>query len=253
MPFIEASIKQIVDWPLEEVEILVQDGGSTDGTQAFLHQFGDRISLESGPDHGQADALNKGIIRSRGKYIGWLNADDLYTHDAWQTVKPILADGAGPDALYGDFALIFEDGTTMRSVKLKELDWSKFCTHGAPVRPWSGATFWRRDVFDRCGLFDTTLHYCMDTEFYLRVAKHVTTRHLPSELGRFRVHSTSKSSRDTWKFFGESHRVRIRHTDPSVFAVLHTYRLTALSFLYLATKGARESRMYSRLRPIHRH
>ncbi len=253
MPYLEASIESIIKWPVEEVEILVQDGGSTDGTQAFLRRFEDRISLESAPDHGQADALNKGIIRSNGRYVGWLNADDLYSRDAWQTLRPVLRDDAGPEAVYGDFGLIFEDGSTMREIKLREVDWSHFCTRGRSVLPWSGATFWRRDVFERFGLFDTSLHYCMDMEYYLRVARHITTQYIPSNLGQFRVRDTSKSGSQTWKFFGESHRVRIRHTDPTALEVIHAYKHTAKSFVYYATKRARESRAYSRLRPVHRH
>lgn len=249
MPFISETLQAICDWPPDLVEIVVQDGASTDGTLETVRSFGDRIKLESKKDRGQADALNRGIRRATGKYIGWLNADDLYMPEMWPKILPLLADIKGPDALYGDYSIIYANGDVMRKIRLSPIDWTTFLYKGRPV--WSGATLWNARVFEEFGYFDDSLHYCMDAEFFLRVAGSIKTEYVSCELGRFRIHDNSKTGSAPWAFFRESHRIRWQYAGKSTLGRTRVLIGDAKQAAYYLTTGLRQSRMYSRLRPSH--
>jgi len=246
MPYIEEALNTIIEWPSDLVEVIVQDGASTDGTLQLLQRFGDRINLESQRDHGQTDALNRGISRSTGRFVGWLNADDLYAPEAWPIIRPLLECDDAADAYFGDYALIFSNGDIMRRMVLSDIDWRAFMTKGRPV--WSGATFFHRRVFDEFGLFDETLDYCMDGEFFLRVAGHINTRYVPYELGRFRIHGRSKTGSQRWAFWREAHQVRWKYAGGDFQLQLATLKLDLTNLIYHATQDLRYSRLWSKIR-----
>ena len=241
----------MVDWPADEVEIIVQDGGSTDGTLDALQRYGDRLKVFSERDGGQTDALNKGIQRASGQYIGWLNADDLYVPEMWSLVEPVLRSQESPDAVFGDYAITFGNGDVMRRIVLSDRDWPSFLASGFPL--WSGSTLWNRRVFESFGTFDESLHYCMDVEFYLRVAGRISTKYVPHELGHFRIHEGSKTGSQPWAFFREQRRVRRRHAEPDMVSRVRESLLDAKYIFYFGTKRIRESRLYARVRKSHRY
>ena len=76
--FIGRAVQSVLDQKgVDGIELLVMDGGSTDGTVELLKGFGDRITWVSEKDRGQSDAVNKGIRRARGRFLAWLNSDDI--------------------------------------------------------------------------------------------------------------------------------------------------------------------------------
>ncbi|TFH31827.1 MAG: glycosyltransferase, partial [Anaerolineales bacterium] len=77
--FLETALGSVLEQDYPNIELLVIDGGSTDGSLEVLQQYADRLAYwQSRPDEGQADAINQGLQRTKGKYVAWLNSDDVY-------------------------------------------------------------------------------------------------------------------------------------------------------------------------------
>src|SRR4051794_35635564 len=101
-PYIERTIESVLAQDYPRIEYTVMDGGSTDGTLAVLERYGGRLRHVSAPDGGAADAINKGLARSQGSIVAWLNADDEYLPGAVSlAVRELLG---RPDAavVYGE-------------------------------------------------------------------------------------------------------------------------------------------------------
>lgn len=180
------------DWP--ETELIVMDGGSTDGTVAVLERHADRLAYwESAPDKGQSDALNKGFARATGDVYGWLNADDLYLPGAFVRVAAAFAD-ARAKLVYGDWLSIdSEDTELFRHIALPP-SLPRLVADGFQFN--LQATFWRAKIHERAGPFDVSLHRTMDFDFavgLLQAALPSEIKVLEEPLGAFRRHPAQKT------------------------------------------------------------
>jgi glycosyltransferase involved in cell wall biosynthesis len=174
--FIERTIRSVLDQGWEDLEYIVVDGGSTDGSVEVIERYADRLAWwVSEPDAGQTDALAKGIRRATGDVIAYINSDDRYVPGAFATALGALERS---DALWVAGAARFEDaGGRELEIWRPQPPWGG--RHWWLLAPWGvpqAATFWRRECFDRYGTFRTDMHYVFDTEFGLRLA---LAGHLP--------------------------------------------------------------------------
>ena len=166
--FIQRTLESVAMQSGAEIEHVVFDGGSTDDTVDVLKRFGRGVRWVSEADSGQTDAVNKGIRATDGEIIGWLNSDDIYYPDAIAHVVAFFDSHPDVDVAYG---------------MADHIDLSDQAFEAYPTEPWNiarmrdtciicqPAAFFRRRVIDRYGLLDETLQYCMDYEFWLRLAK----------------------------------------------------------------------------------
>lgn len=188
--FIEATIASIESQDYPDVEHIVMDGGSTDGTADILRRHS-RIQWVSEKDEGQSDALNKGFARCTGEILAWQNADDLYAPGAFRAVADFFRDNPFIDLVYGYYQNIAEDGSWICDVRPREWNLWQFA-HGRFV-PMQPTVFWRRRVHKTVGPLDRDLHYCMDVDFFARAAKIFRFARIPKLLGQFRFHDASKT------------------------------------------------------------
>ncbi len=165
--YLEDCLASIWKQSVDGLEVIVVDGASTDGTPQILEHHAARMRWLSEPDGGPADAFNKGLQRTDGDVIGWLNADDLYAPTALTRVRRFLADQPEVDVVYGAIRHIDSQGEELRTIKAR--DWSidalnSNCFLQLP------SVFFRRRVLDRCGELNPRLKYWADFEFWLRLA-----------------------------------------------------------------------------------
>jgi glycosyltransferase involved in cell wall biosynthesis len=168
--FIERTLQSVLDQGYPDLEYLVVDGGSTDGSADIIRRYEDRLAWwVSEPDAGQTDALNKGLRRATGDVVAYINSDDYYLPGAFATATAALASS---DALWvtGAARFVDVDGVQTEVWRPKPAPSPR---ERWLLGPWGvpqAATFWRRDAFDRFGLFREDMHFVFDTEYGLRLA-----------------------------------------------------------------------------------
>jgi glycosyltransferase involved in cell wall biosynthesis len=245
--YIQETILSVRNQDYPFIEHLVVDGGSTDETLDILRQYEDRLTWISEPDRGQADAINKGLRRARGDILAWLNSDDAYMPGAIQTVVDYFE--AHPEAhfIYGDALAIDEHGRAYgirAHVKqggldelVNELDFI--------VQP---ASFWRAGVWRACGELDESLHYNLDYEYWMRVARRYPLRYAPVVLARERLYAQAKSFRGAVERLEELEAVARRHGGDGLPRGYHA--LAAASYLLRAGQQVWKGRWSSARRDL---
>lgn len=172
-------------------EVLVLDGGSTDETLDVLTGFGTRIQWWSGKDGGQADAVNRGLDRSEGEYIAWINSDDCYAPGALAHVAAIFGARDAVGVVYGDGDHIDEDDRFIEPYPTADFAVSALLDGCFICQP---AAFFRRSVAVRHGGLRPSLRYCLDYEFWLRLAAEgVTFERTTMLLAHSRMYAANKT------------------------------------------------------------
>ena len=210
--FLEETLASILSQrqPGIEVECIVVDGGSTDGSHTIIQRFRDEIDhLIIEKDSGPANAINKGLALAGGEFIAWLNADDIYAPDALKRVAQCLEESSGEVAFcFGRCPIIDADGQEIRHgiTRFKELffPFSSRFVHQSINYISQPALFFRRSAFARAGYLREDLVAAWDYEFILRLwrqGRGVCIAGAP--LAAFRWHAGSISGRNFSRQFKE--------------------------------------------------
>jgi glycosyltransferase involved in cell wall biosynthesis len=168
--FLGATLDSVLSQGCPDIEILVFDGGSGDGTLSILESYDQRIEWVSQKDGGQADAINQGLQRATGDILTYLNSDDVYLPDALKTVTNHFEAHPECAALYGDAWHLREDGSIIERYYTEGWSYPRLLDVCYLCQP---AVFWRREVMERFGVFDDTLHYAPDYDYWLRVGREI--------------------------------------------------------------------------------
>jgi glycosyltransferase len=179
-----------------DIELVVIDGGSTDGTLEVLRSYADRLHvLVSEPDRGIYDALNKGIQRASGEVVGFLHSDDLFADaGVLSRIATAFAD-PGVDAVYGDLLYVRKDNPdqVVRYWRSGEFSGRRLGWGWMPPHP---TLYIRRHVYEQHGLFDTSFRIAADYDFILRTLgqNRVGVCYIPEVLVKMRVGGVSNRS-----------------------------------------------------------
>lgn len=183
------TLRSVAEQTHPEIEHIVVDGASHDGTLAVIEQCSSRLArLVSEPDHGIYDAMNKGIQLASGEVVAFLNADDLYAHSSvLEKVAAALAAGQ-LDAVMGDaefFRPEFPE-RTVRRYQSGHFHPSRISWGWMPAHP---TLFLKRSIYDHFGGFRTNYRIAGDFEFIARVfhAGNIRYEYLPEVLVRMRT------------------------------------------------------------------
>lgn len=164
---IERTIKSVLSQTYTNIEYVIIDGASTDGTLELIEKYESKIALiHSGKDNGIYDAMNKGLKDSSGDYVLFLNAgDELYAAD---TIEKVLSSAENADVYYGNTAVINENGKILGDRRLsppEKLDW-KGLRFGMCV---SHQSFIARRLL--CDFYDTNYKIAADIDWVIKVLK----------------------------------------------------------------------------------
>ncbi|MFN2390024.1 MAG: glycosyltransferase family 2 protein [Actinomycetota bacterium] len=166
---IESCLNSVAAQTYGAIEHIIVDGGSTDGTLSIVKSFAARYPLTwiSEPDKGMYDAINKGMTRASGTFVGYLNCDDQYLPWTVETAATALA--AGYDLVYGDLASIDLRGDRPALYPHFYPPFSaRYYTYSATLG--QPTVFWTNDLAERIGPFDTSFRLVGDHEYWLRAA-----------------------------------------------------------------------------------
>ncbi|HEV1997665.1 MAG TPA: glycosyltransferase family 2 protein [Candidatus Dormibacteraeota bacterium] len=211
---IEQTLASVREQDYPDLEHLVIDGGSTDGTLAVL-AAADGIQYVSAPDRGLSDAVNKGVEMATGELMGWLNADDLYLPGALRRVGRAHAEHDRPLWVVGGCIIIAADGSQIRrpvtaykDLLLRGYSLRLLLTQNFVSAP---STFVSRAGFERVGRLDEALKYSMDYDIWLRLARLGPPLIVPDHIAAFRMAEGSLSMTGFELQFKEHNAVARRH------------------------------------------
>jgi glycosyltransferase involved in cell wall biosynthesis len=192
--FLETTMLSVLEQDYPNLEYIVVDGGSQDNSVDIIRKYENRLAWWiSEKDDGQVDAINKGMQRATGDILAYLNSDDLYLPGTLQRVAEHFR--ANPDCglVYGDYHLVDGGGKLLQRRRELPFDYTMGCCIGLGIIIPQPAAFWTRDTFSRVGLFDPSLHFAMDADYWLRTARITKIEHIPHFLAEFRMHAESKT------------------------------------------------------------
>ncbi len=217
--FLEETLLSLISQDHPDKEILVLDGGSTDGSVEIIRRHAHHLAYWcSEPDGGQAQAIANGMKRARGDLIGWLNSDDVMLPGALSRVAAAAQHRGSACAVFlGGHRVIDEQGRAMELVPaFADSAWCQARLGPVVCQP---GTLFGRQAYESVGGLDTSLHYGMDLDLWLRFATAgVPFCRVAGYLASFRRHSQQKGHNLEW----------LRHCDREETLIRDRYLLPAL-------------------------
>lgn len=198
--YIRQNILSVLAQDYPDIEHIVVDGGSTDGTLAVLKEY-PHLRWISEPDGGQADALNKGLALATGSIIGWLNADDWYEPNIFASVARMF-ERPGTQWIVGGITMHYEPaGPTVPQASPK-ISYGALLHDPDIVR--QPPTFFRRALLEQAGAWNAAYHMVMDYDLWLRLARRCEPAHAEANWAWFRIHPEQKTTfRNFWRQYSE--------------------------------------------------
>lgn len=235
--FLERTILSVLNQNYPNLEYIIIDGGSTDGSVEIIKKYEKYLTYwVSEKDDGQSDALNKGFKISTGDFVGWQNSDDVYLPGAFKKAAQVLNDYQAVDIVFGNSMLIDREDNKIR--ELRFVPFSVFTHVHEAMSISNQSAFWRRGLFSKIGMLDSQLQFIMDYEFFMRAGiQGGKFKHIRFFLGAFRLHGDSKTNtilsvaRKEREFidnrYGYNKRKKLRF-------LLRTFSILRRSIYYLA-------------------
>ena len=203
--YLEQTLLSVLEQDYADIEYLVIDGGSTDGSPDIIKRYASRLAYWiSEKDSGQADAINKGMARAKGEIVAWLNSDDTYLPGT--VTAAVKAFDENPDVamVYADMLAVDERGQTFNTLRYRQLtleDLLSFQIIGQP------AVFMRRSAFEKTGGLDLSFHFLLDHHLWIRIAAQGRILHIPQTWAAARYHAKAKNRAHAAAFGREAFRI----------------------------------------------
>lgn len=205
--FIEETIQSVHNQTYSNIEHIIIDGNSTDDTIQILNKY-PHLKWISEPDKGQTDAINKGMRRAKGEILAYLNADDTYLPDTVETIVNVFQTRPDISIVYGDIIHTDENSDVINIHKTGVINLEKCITHRFYLP--QPTVFFVRDVWEKTGPFDESLHLAMDFDYWLRIFPVYQSEYIPKPLATTRIYPGAKSTEMNYKYIED--RVQVLNT-----------------------------------------
>jgi GT2 family glycosyltransferase len=220
--YLEQTIRSVLEQDYPHVEYFVVDGASTDNSVEIIKKYswelGGLLPTDqqqsvgfhkidwwvSEKDSGQGEAINKGLARTQGEIIAWLNSDDYYLPGTLSKVVKIFEENPEIVMVYGDMLAVDAQRRTMNVLKYEQLTLQDLLCFQIIGQP---SVFFRREVYEKTGGFDTSLHYLLDHHLWIRIAQQGKILHTPQILSAARYHAAAKNRAKAAEFGQEAFRI----------------------------------------------
>ncbi len=191
-PFLEITLQSVLNQKYPNLEYIVIDGGSTDGSVDIIRRYSNQLAYwVSEPDNGQTDALNKGFAKATGDILCWLCSDDLLEPWTFQEVIQFFQENPNARAVYGDTTWIDTKNQVIK--KRKELPFNRFIflyEHNFIPQP---STFWRRDLYQEVGNLNPYFDVAMDADLWIRFSEVTNLYHIRRPWSKMRIYPQQKT------------------------------------------------------------
>jgi Glycosyl transferase family 2 len=216
--FLRRTIESILGQHYDNLEYILQDGGSTDDTSVILAEYHSRFAhCTSAPDKGQYDAINKGFALATGEVMAWLNADDIYLQGTLPLIGKIFERFPQIKWLTTRYPLVINENDMLIGTSVIP----GFSMHGflrgdnLPAMGWEStafiqqeSTFWRRSLWEQAGGYvDSELQFAADFELWARFFQQEELYAIDVPLACFRKHASQKTSTNFQRYLDEAKMV----------------------------------------------
>ncbi|TLN23509.1 glycosyltransferase [bacterium] len=231
--FLEETLRTVFFQDYTNLEVLVVDGGSTDGSVEIIQRYAERLAWwVSEPDKGQADAINKGLAQAKGEFVTWINSDDLYYGPTVvrRAVQVLLAH---PEAgmAYGDGVMVDADLNLLDWHPYRQYELVNLLAFNVLLQP---AVFMRRAALEKVGFLRPELNLILDHELWLRIAAHYPIVHESEVWAVERTHESAKTIALSASFVDEAFRlVKSLEEDPAFAATIRANRKEVYAGLHI--------------------
>jgi glycosyltransferase involved in cell wall biosynthesis len=203
--YLEQTLRSVLDQDHADIEYLVVDGGSADGSVDIIKKYAPRLAYwVSEKDSGQADAINKGMARAKGDIVAWLNSDDYYLPGAVSAAVKTFDENPDAILVYADMLAVDERGQTFNTLRYRQLTLEDLLCFQIIGQP---AVFMRRAAFEKAGGLDLSYHFLLDHHLWIRLAAQGRILHVPQIWSAARYHAAAKNRAQAAAFGKEAFRI----------------------------------------------
>jgi glycosyltransferase involved in cell wall biosynthesis len=248
--YLEEAMTSVLDQDYPDIEYIVVDPGSTDGSRELIASYAGRLShMVLEPDKGAADGLNRGFAQATGDVFGFLNSDDVLLPGAMKSVARVFEQHPDCEIVMGNGFTVDAQGRRIRRIRAAGFTLDRYFYGGAT---WlQQATFFRRPSFEAVGGFNVNNRSCWDGELVVDMIRQgARVRYLNQDLALFRIHAQSITG-------SRRHREMMKADADRMFSISRGRRWTVLDaarvYLFrleriLTHPGAVESAIRARVR-----
>jgi glycosyltransferase involved in cell wall biosynthesis len=233
--YLEATIQSVLGQSYPAIEYIILDAGSNDDSKQIIERYARQLAFwQSKKDKGQTDAINQGFAQAKGKYLAWLNADDVYQPHAVEEAVSYLEHHPQVGLVYGDADFINSQGRVIGRFPARQTDYPKLMRGYVHIP--QQAAFWRADLWRDVAPLDPSFYFAMDYDLWLRLAKRSTLHYHPRVWAQFRMHAASKTVKDDLRAWPEMLTAHQRQGGKWLSAIRMKYALRRLLSPLLALR-----------------